>query len=39
LYNKLKEYALDALVELETLVPRQPVALGPFEVEPFRVAH
>jgi len=39
LSNKLKEYALDAHVELETLVPRQPVVLGPFKVEPFRVAH
>lgn len=39
LYNKLKEYALDSQVELVTLEPRQSVVLGPFEVEPFRVAH
>lgn len=39
LQNKLKEYALDSQVELETLVPRQFVQLGPFGVEPFRAAH
>lgn len=39
LHNKLKEHQLEGDVELETVVPRQPVKVGSFEVEPFRAAH
>lgn len=39
LHNKLKEHQLESDVELETVVPRQPINLSPFVVEPFRAAH
>jgi len=37
--EKLKEYKLDDLVELVTVVPRETVELGCFRVEFLRVAH
>ncbi len=39
LRNKLKEFDLDHRVEMVTIAPRQGFDLGPFSVEPFRVAH
>ncbi len=36
---KLEEHGLAAHAHLETVLPRQMVELGPFEVEFFRVAH
>ena len=38
-HNKLKEFELEQQVELITIVPRRPVELAPFKVEPYRVAH
>ena len=39
LRGKLAEHTFDQKVELITLVPRQLLDLGPFQVEPFRVTH
>ncbi len=39
LRNKLKEFELDHQVELVTITPRHAFDLGPFNIEPFRVAH
>ena len=39
LRGKLAEHTFNQRVELETIVPRQILALGPFQVEPFRVTH
>ena len=39
LRSKLKEFELDREVTLETITPRTPVALPPFEIEPYRAAH
>jgi len=36
---KLAEYAPKGEVRLHDLEPRQPVAIGPFQIEPFRVTH
>ena len=38
-YEKLKEYKMDTLVELITVVPRQTITLGNFNIEFLRVAH
>jgi len=39
LHSKLKEFELDQKAELITIKPRQEISLGPFTIEPFRVAH
>jgi ribonuclease J len=39
LLNKLKEFELDHRVEIIPVTPRQSFELGPFSIEPFRVAH
>lgn len=39
LQNKLKEFDLDHQVDIVAVEPRQQFELGPFSVEPFRVAH
>jgi ribonuclease J len=39
LHNKLQEFELDHKVDIVTVEPRQEFELGPFRVEPFRVAH
>jgi len=39
LRTKLEEHGLTGKARLETVLPRQSIELGPFEVEFFRVAH
>lgn len=39
LRGKLAEHTFTQKVELVTIAPRQPLDLGPFQVEPFRVTH
>ncbi len=39
LKGKLEEHNLLGRAKLEEIAPRQQLALGPFEVEPFRAAH
>jgi ribonuclease J len=39
LRGKLAEHSFKQRIELVTIVPRSPLDLGPFQVEPFRVTH